>query len=753
MDSKNKYIPKNKKSWLEEIADKYSRSNTDDPRDFPSMVENYDLMIGNLDLDRLNKTFNPMELDQAKIDIITEDQVIPVIAPSINTLIGEVYDRNIDFRAFVANPDAVSEKEKNIKKLYNEKLRKIIVDKANASEEELQMQLNKLNQWKTYEAQDIRERAANHIIKDGIERLDFQRKTKEGWKDIIANVNEIYKFEIVNGNVEMTNLHPLNVKVFGLPNNGNIHEAEAICYERYMSYSEIIAGYNLKKSEIDSILDKDGEQIGGEAGVVVFHREEDAVTDENGELVLDPVSNKFFTNDDWQGRDGDKILVKTVYFKALRKVNVLKYIDDRGDEQTKIVSGDYKPMKEEGESVKTDYFPEYWEITKIMNDLYVNGKACDVQMRDSNNPKKVYAPIVGKILKDGNRVKKSIIDLLRPIQYQWTAFEKRLQLLWTRNHGKLVRLDVSKIPKKYGVDVNLFLAWIQSYGIILEDPFNEANRGVPAGQYGSTVGTVDAELSSSIQMALNYMIYLRELADETVGVTRQRRGNLMASDGLGTTQESISRSLKITEEIFQEHHSLQKVLLQYVLEYTKQTLITGENKKLQYITDDMISHMYEVDPDVLKGTDYGIFINNSRKQFELEQVFIQLAHAAMQNGVIGLSQIMELYNTNSMSTRISKLKLAEEESKLREQETQKQQQEHDKKMLEKQQELKDKEMSHEIELQRMKDKTDVLVAQIQAQAKVDVENIQTDQKSEEMQTKKQIEQDKTVYNYKNTKSN
>ena len=749
MNKLDKFIPKDTTKWIKKIADYYIESSSDDPRDFKNMQENYKLLTAELDLKRLNRTFNPMELEQADIDMITQDEIIPVILPSINTLIGESFDRNIDFRAYIMNPDAISEKEETIMKEYNARLQSLIEAKG-LSDEALQLELLKIKQWKDYEAQDIRERFANHVLKDYMSRLNFMNRTKDGWKDLISNSQEIYGFTMVKGNVDMQRLHPTEVKLFGLPSSGNIQESEAIIYERYMTYTEIIANYELTKKEIDKLITKDGDLNNAESSVVVFSKE--PIFDTDGTLVLDIANNTIYDKDEFSGRDGDKILVRTVYFKALRKIGTLHFINEQtGVEEIMTVDGEYISDEDMGEYIDWDYVPEYWQVTKLLEDIYVDMKACDVQMRDMNNPKLVYAPIVGKILKTGNRMAKSVLDTLKPLQYQWTAFNKKVMLLWSRNYGKLVRLDISKIPKKYGFDLNLFMSYIKSFGMIVEDPFNEGTKGQASGQFQSSVSAVDLELSSSIQQALQYMIYLRELADEIVGVNRQRRGELMASDGLGATQEAVTRSSKITEEIFQEHHEIQQTLLYYIVEYAKHSMINGENKKMQYITDDMITHMYEIDSSLFKDTDYGIFINNTRKQFQLEQTFMQLAHAYAQNGLIKMSDVMDLYQSNSISDKVNKLKVAEKERELREQEMEKQKQESQTQMQQMQMELRQQEMQHELALQQLKNEGIVQVAMIQAGSKIESDSMKVEQQKDAIQTNKEIQNQKNIYDYNKSK--
>jgi len=761
MESKLKYLPKKQneqKDWLKRTTDWYIHSAAiNDIRDFNNMRSNYDLISGILDVKYFNKALNPMGLPQTDNDISVKDEIIPIILPSFNTLVGEMYKRNLDFKAYVINPNAVSEKEKWLKSEFDKKL-KDIVENKNLSEQETKLKLMELKQWQMYGSQDVRERFANHVIKDHIDRLYFQQKTKDGWKDMIINSQEIYQFNIYHNNVEMEKVNPIDVQIFGLPDNGKVHEAEAIVISRYLTVGEIIERYSneLKEEDLTRIIQ--GESTGHIGGGILMIMDEEIKENSNGtKLIYDGQTNQFSTNEE---RIGQRVIVKTVYFKVLREIKNLTYINEEtGEEEEMIVDDKYEVDKLNGEKIKCEYMNEYWQSTRILSDIYIDQKRCPVQMRDINNPSKIWAPVVGILLKTNKKLAKSVVDYLKPIQYKWNVFNKKVELLWARNYGKLARIDVSKIPKKYGLDLDLFMSWVTSFGIILEDPFNEAMKGQLSGQFNSPVQTVDMELSSSISQALQYMMYLRELADEVVGVNRQRRGDLMASDGLGTTQESINRSATITEELFQEHHLLQRTLLQFVLEYAKQNMLENGDKRMQYITDDAIQVLYKSDPKLFKDIDFGIFINNSEKELQLEQVFLQLAHAGMQSGMVKLSDVMELYNTSSMSEKLAKLKMKEQEAELIQQQAEKDKQQSQEKMQEMITQLEKEKMQHEIELQQLKNEGIIMVAQIQAGSKLDSEDIKKESDDnkqmseyEKQQTINDTEKYKSILQYK-SKSN
>jgi len=679
--------------------------------------ENYNLVVGILDNEALKKAFNPMNLEGENITIPTGDEVIPVIHPSINALIGEAYDRPFEFRAYLTNPSDISTKEEELKLQLDNKL-KILVKNSAVQGEALKLALNKLKYWATYTFQDVRERTANHKLKDLVLDQDLIKVFKDGFKDVIAVNEEQYHIGLYNGNVTIEKIEPNELDVYQLGQSNKIEDAGILVWTRYRSANKILEMYydKLTKSDIeylmgdktssDNILDNSSIKS---APMAAVDEQEIAY------LSVDIENNTINSDDNVSHRADGTFRVRTVYFRTTRLVKEVTGLNEKtGIEETRLEDEAYTITTKE-KSVNR-YINEWYEATSISKDIWINVQPCPVQATDLNNLSMNKPPIVGTIYSYGSRIGKSIVDILKPIQYEWTIFSKKLSLLWARNWGKLVKIDVSRIPKEFSLD--LFMNWITSYGIIVENPFEEGNRGVAAGSMRESVGAVDVGLGNEIQAALGHLMYLKELADETVGITRQRRGELMASDGLGTTQEAITRSNKMTEELFQEHDAVRRRVLELALEYIKLALRNKTDKKAQYILDDMATVIYDTEGAGFTETSFGIRLTNSTKRLQLEAIFQQLSHAAMQNGTITISQIMELYTTDSMREKINLLKTKEEEIRIQKQEAEKRQQEMQQKMQEAQ--LKDNEAARQIKLEEAKIKAEatIEVARINAEARI-----------------------------------
>jgi len=676
--------------------------------------ENYDLLVGLLRKSSLEKAFNPMKLKGEAIEIPSEDEVITIIKPSVNALIGEELERNFEYRAYLTNPSDISQKEVTMKEEFANRLNSLVMD-TELKGDMLKLELEKLNHWKSYSAQDVRERAANHIITDYKERLELKTAFKEMWKDVIAVNEEACHVGLYNGNVVVDRIDTRDLEVYHLGNSAKLEEAGVIIWSRYMQPGMIIERYYdvLSKADVAYVMgDTESRQpeMNSSTSIPSMTGSDNSLRDE-GVLVIDTETNRASSIYSKAGKVDGVLNVTTTYVRTVRPVLNVTGINDEGEEWTRLEDKSYE--LDSGETSVLRYVNEWYEATEIGNNVWVDIRPCPVQVTDMNNLSLNKPPIVGFVHKYSSVRGQSIVDVLKPIQYEWAIFSKKMSHLWARNLGKLVRIDVSKIPTDMSRDA--FFNWIKSFGVILENPFEESNmNGVMSGQFGSSVSAVDVDLSSSIQGVLQHMMYLQQLADDTVGVNRQRRGELMTSDGKGVTQEAIGRSNKMTEEFFYEHDNVKKRVFALVLEYVKLSVKNGTNVKAQYILGDMANVIYDTEGSGFEEASFGIMITNGRKRQELEQIFQQLAHAAMQSGTITISQIMELYNTDSMSEKINTLKTREEENRIRREEQQKQDRELQQQLQQAMLQDKEADRKHEIDIANIKAQASIEVALINA---------------------------------------
>jgi len=96
-----------------------------------------------------------------------------------------------------------------------------------------------------------------------------------------------------------------------------------------------------------------------------------------------------------------------------------------------------------------------------------------------------------------------------------------------RNWGKIMRLDLAKIPK--GWDVEKWMYYAKVNGIAVEDSFNEGNIGAATGKLAGAMnnassGVIDAEYGNNIQQLINLLEFIKMEMSEVAGISKQREG-------------------------------------------------------------------------------------------------------------------------------------------------------------------------------------------------------------------------------------
>ena len=114
---------------------------------------NYDLLNGKIHMEDIEIILNPEDVQAGYIP--DKIQHYPIMNSKINVLRGEESKRVFDYRVIVTNPLAISEIENNKKQALFTRLQEIVQNTAQ-SDEEFNEELDKLNEYFTYEWQDLR---------------------------------------------------------------------------------------------------------------------------------------------------------------------------------------------------------------------------------------------------------------------------------------------------------------------------------------------------------------------------------------------------------------------------------------------------------------------------------------------------------------------------------------------------------------------------------------------------------------------
>ena len=404
-----------------------------------------------------------------------------------------------------------------------------------------------------------------------------------------------------------------------------------------------------------------------------------------------------------------------VYWKSRRKIKKVKSYDPQtGEEVFNFYPETYIIDKDKGEEEQIFYVNEAWEGTKIGSDIYVNMRPRVVQYNRLGNPSRCHFGIIGSIYNLNENKPFSLVDMMKPYSYLYDVIHDRLNKLIARNWGKIIKLDLSKIPAGWTVDKWMYYARTNNLAVI--DSFKEGNIGASTGKLAGTLnnassGVIDAELGNIIQQNINLLEFIKlEMAD-VAGISKQREGQISNRETVGGVERATLQSSHITEWLFFTHDDTKKRALECFLE-TAKIALKGRNKKFQYILSDGSMRVMDIDGDEFAESDYGLVVDNSNAAQELNQKLDMLAQAALQNQTLNFSAIMKLYGSSSISEKVKIIERNEQELLQRQQQAQQQQLQMEQQKMQADAQAREAEMQLKDQLNQRDNETKILIANI-----------------------------------------
>lgn len=687
---------------------------------------NYDLFNGKLHMQDLEVVLNPEHLKEKTTP--TDIQHYPIINSKLEVLRGEESKRVFDFRVVVTNPNSISEIEDNKKEAVLQQLQQLVADQSQ-SDEEFEQKLEKMSDYFTYEWQDMREVRANCLINHYIKEYNMPLMFNQGFMDAAIVGEEIYQCDIRGGEPIIERVNPLKIRVFKSGYSNRIEDADIIIMEDYWSPGQIIDAYYdvLSKKDIAYIesapdIVPQADEMGHQderAAFVNHHMIDDAIagTDEYGMgFYFDPFG--LFSDDAGDLLPFDtngNVRVLRMYWKSRRRIKKVKSYDpETGEEQFDFYPETHVIDEAMGEEEEIYYINEAWEGTKIGQEIYVNMRPRVIQYNRLTNPSRCHFGIVGSIYNINESKPYSLVDMMKPYNYLYDVIHDRLNKMMAKNWGKIITLDLAKVPKDWKIDKWMYFA--KKNNIAVMDSFKEGNIGAATGKLAGALnnassGVIDAELGNSIQMYINMLEFIKMEMSEVVGISKQREGQISNRETVGGVERATLQSSHITEWIFAIHEDVKKRALECFLE-TAKIALKGRNLKFPYLLSDGSQRIADIDGDEFAEADYGLVVDNSNGLQDLNQKLDTLAQAALQNQTVSFSTIMKLYGSSSIA---EKQRLVEnDEKKIQERAAQQAQAEQQAQQAELQakMQLEQAKMEQEDKLNQRDNETKIIIANI-----------------------------------------
>ena len=628
---------------------------------FGEMQTYYNLYNSIFDEKDFKRVTNPFKVDDG---FPATPQDFNIIRPKIDLLIGEETKRPMNFRVVRTSQEAASELMEKEKQMLMQYIMAAIT--ARMSEEEaaqFQEQLangevmppQAIAKYMERDYKDVIENTAYHTLVYLKEKLNIDNEFIKGWKDALIAGTEIYYVGVLNDEPYMERVNPLYFSYDKSPDLEYIEDGSWCCRRMRLPVAEIYDRYYDKLTEKD--LNKLNEMLTG--------------TPMNDRGEKDPVDNfnsiqmHIYDNPVYDQKSRYCINVWHCCWKSFKKIYYVTTLDEAGQPQVTIVDETYKKVGTEL-SVETDWIVEVWEGYRAGSDLYFGIQPIEYQHISIDNPNSQKLPYCGCIYSNTNSRTRSLVSILKPLQYMYIVLWYRLELAIARDKGKVINMDITQIPKSMNITPDRWMHYLSSVGVNFINPYEEgwniAGRegGKPA--TFNQITSLDLTMSNVIAEYIQLMDKIEILAGTISGITTQRQGEISTSELVGNVERSVVQSSHITEPLFWAHNQCKRHVLNMLLNTAKGAWEQTGKKKLSYIFDNGERAYLDI-ADKFYYEDMDVFVSDTSKDLENIRKLQQLIQPAMQNGasLLEAAEILTNDNFNIIKQKLQEMQKRQED--------------------------------------------------------------------------------------------
>jgi hypothetical protein len=672
---------KQDESWIKNTMDYFSnKAYAEYVKNRDTFVKNYDLMKGIL---RMEDFYQEPEV-RSFTDVLTADLELPayvkmysIITTPVNELVGEISKRPDTYRVKAFDDDSRAEelqfKTDTLQEYVMSQARQQILAKAamqgiEVPDEELQQMTMEQVQDELDSYTSVAEKWANHVLTCQKAEFNLKEKSEDAFRDMLISAREFYHIYEDNSklgfNIEVAN--PKNTWFLTTPDRkwisdptGRAQGAYAAGTVQVMELSEIIESVpDLTKEEIDhlrsslqdyGLINVRESNLGNPDAIP---GQDSVMYDTFDPLVLQTrmiIESEMKENNDGLkdflgltnnvSSFGYKYVVVRSYWISKRKIGKLIYIDEMGNEQSTLVDENYKsgtlPTQQ---SLEWGWINQWYQGTKIGPDIY------HIKPFNLLN----YCPIIGTTYEVKNTEAKSLVDLMKPFQVLYNVCMNQLYKLLEKEVGKVQLMSLRHVPiPKDGDAQDALDIWemeARNRGVVFIDDSPE-NLKAPSSFNQFT--SLDLTRTSEIQARYTLAQQLKAECWELVGMSKQRMGDVSASESATGTNTAIQQSYSQTEPLFIAHEYVMGQLYQAIIDAALYVESSKPQSTLSYITSEGESAFVQVNGTDLKFRDLKVFLTNRPEDTQMFNELRQLAQPLMQNGG-SLYDVIELYSTKSM---------------------------------------------------------------------------------------------------------
>lgn len=599
-----------------------------------------------------------------------------IIRPKVDLLIGEETKRPMNFRVVRTSQEATSELMDQEKEMLMQYMMASITARLGEEERaEFQQKLEngeimppeQIAKYMQRDYKDVIENTAYHTIAYLREKLMLDNEFIKGWKDgLIAGV-EVYYVGVQNDEPYMERVNPLYFSYDRSPDLEFIEDGSWCCRKMRLPIAEIYDRYNNKLEEKD--LNRLNEML---TGVPVGDMAQHGPVDDFNKITM-----HIYDNPVLEQKSRYCVNVWHVCWKSFKKIQYVTTQDENGQPQVTICDEFYKKVGTEL-SIETDWIVEVWEGYRAGSDLYFGIQPIEYQSVSIDNPNSQKLPYCGCVYSNTNSKPRSLVSILKPLQYMYIVLWYRLELAIARDKGKVINMDITQIPKSMNISPDRWMHYLSSVGVNFINPYDDG-WNVPGREGGkpaqfNQITALDLTMSNVISEYIQLMDKIEQLAGTISGITEQRMGAVSSNELVGNVERSVVQSSHITEPLFWVHNQCKRHVLNMLLNTAKSAWQQTGKKKLQYIFDNGERSYIDIQ-DKFYYEDMDVFVTDTSKDIENVEKLRQLIQPAMQNGasLLEAAEILTNDNFNIIKQKLKEMQQRQEQLQQQQQQAEQEQ--------------------------------------------------------------------------------
>ena len=410
-----------------------------------------------------------------------------IIRPKIDLLMGEETKHPFNFRVIRTSQDATSDVQDKMKKMLTDYvMAQTMACMSPVDAQQFQQKLasgeimppDKIASFLSKDYKDIAEETAYHTLNYLKEKLGLTHEFFKGWKDALIAGKEVYYTGVVNGEPHQERVNPMYFGHDHSPDIEFIENGDWAVRRMRMSYTEIYDRLydKMDEKQLDKLIEIVG--VSPNAGgygkdappADYIHYEMHTVTGPGDDNINRP----------------NQVNLWHATWKSYKKVGFLTIQDENGDPQQMVVSEDYMKI---GTELGLDWkwVIEVWEGYRIGVDLYVGCQPLEYQFISAENFNSQKLPYSGVIYSNTNSESKSLVSIMKPLQYMYIIVWYRLELALARDKGKVITMDITQIPKSMNIDPAKWMHYLSAVGVNFINPYEEG-WDIPGREGGKCFG-------------------------------------------------------------------------------------------------------------------------------------------------------------------------------------------------------------------------------------------------------------------------